>query len=80
MKVKALGKFEHVFDTTVSRTRKRGEIFDVSEERAKVLLMNSLVVIVEEPKEHKQEKMAQIDKVIKEQTEPKKKGGRPKKK
>lgn len=38
MKVRALPIFEGVIDSEVGRTRKVGEEFEVSEERAKVLL------------------------------------------
>lgn len=49
MKVKAKQEFELIIDATIGRTRKLGEEWEVSEERAKVLLEHNLVNVVEEP-------------------------------
>lgn len=51
MKVQAKIHFERVTDVTVGRPRKAGEIFEVSEERAKVLLEHNLVSVLPEEKE-----------------------------
>lgn len=58
MKVKANTKFESIIDKTIGRPRKNGEVFEVSEERAKLLMDHNLILIVEEePKEEiKEEK------------------------
>lgn len=50
MKLKAKQEFEKIIDSTIGRVRKNGEIFEVSEDRAMVLLKANLVEIVEEPK------------------------------
>lgn len=50
MKVKALKKFETVVDSTVNRTRKCDEIFEVDKARAEKLLDANLIVVVEEEK------------------------------
>lgn len=63
MKVQAKHQFEHVIDTTVHRTRKAGEIFEVSEERGKLLLEHNLVNVLPEEKEEE----------IKEEKKPRKK-------
>lgn len=47
VKVKAKQEFEFVTDVTVWRSRKNGEEFVVSEERAKTLLDAGLVTLVE---------------------------------
>lgn len=60
MKLKALQEFERIVDSTIGRTRKNGEIFEVSEERAKVLLNANLVEVVEE-------KIEKVEKVVKEE-------------
>lgn len=49
MKVKAKQEFELIIDATIGRTRNLGEEWEVSEERAKVLLEHNLVTVVEEP-------------------------------
>lgn len=58
MKVQAKIHFERVTDVTVGRPRKAGEIFEVSEERAKVLLEHNLVSVLpeEENTEEKEKK------------------------
>lgn len=48
MKLRAKQKFEFVTDLIVKRPRKNGEVFEASEERAKALLENNLVEIVDE--------------------------------
>ena len=76
MKVKALSRFEHVLDSTIGRTRKKGEVFEVSKERADVLFKNGLIQFVnDEPT--KEEKMAELAKAIDEADKPKR--GRKKK-
>lgn len=47
MKVKALKKFERVCDSSVNRTRKDGEIFEVDKERADLLVSKGLVEVLE---------------------------------
>ena len=72
MKVKAKQEFGLIIDATIGRTRNLGEEWEVSEERAKVLLEHNLVTVVEEP---------QVIKAAPEETvevKPKKRG-RPKK-
>ena len=49
MKVKAKQEFGLIIDATIGRTRNLGEEWEVSEERAKVLLEHNLVTVVEEP-------------------------------
>lgn len=49
MKVKAKQEFGLIIDATIGRTRNLGEVWEVSEERAKVLLEHNLVTVVEEP-------------------------------
>lgn len=53
MKVKAKKAFESITDLTVNRKRVYGEVFEVTEERAKVLLGRDLVEVVEEEKKPK---------------------------
>lgn len=48
MKVKAKKAFESITDLTVNRKRVYGEVFEVTEERAKVLLDRDLVEVIEE--------------------------------
>lgn len=48
MKVKANKNFESIIDATIGRVRKNGEVWEVSEQRAKVLLEHNLVSVVEE--------------------------------
>jgi hypothetical protein len=52
MKVQARHEFENITDITVNRPRKAGEIFEVDEKRAKLLLDHHLIEILpqEEPK------------------------------
>lgn len=50
MKVQARHEFEHVTDVTVNRPRKAGEVFEVSEERGKLLLEHNLVYVLEDEK------------------------------
>lgn len=66
MKVKALNRFEHILDSTIGRTRHRGEIFDVDPERAKLLMANNLVVEIEDPAKEpeRMEKMEELANVI----------------
>ena len=47
MKVKAKQEFGLIIDATIGRTRNLGEEWEVSEERAKVLLNAGLVTVVE---------------------------------
>lgn len=54
MKVKANKSFERITDLTIGRPRKDGEIFEVDESRAKVLLDRNLVSVVEEKEEVKE--------------------------
>lgn len=49
MKVKAKQEFGLIIDATIGRTRNLGEEWEVTEERAKVLLNAGLVTVVEEP-------------------------------
>lgn len=79
MKVKALNRFEHILDSTIGRTRHRGEIFDVDPERAKLLMANNLVVEIEDPAKEpeRMEKMEELAKAIDEADKPKR--GRKKK-
>lgn len=55
MKVEALERFEHVLDMTVKRKRVKGEIFDVDEDRAKLLESHNLVKILDKKEEPKEE-------------------------
>lgn len=71
MKVKAKQEFGLIIDATIGRTRNLGEEWEVSEERAKVLLEHNLVTVVEEPHVLK----AAPEEIV----EVKKKRGRPKK-
>lgn len=48
MKVKAKQEFGLIIDATIGRPRNLGEEWEVSEERAKVLLEHNLVTVVEE--------------------------------
>lgn len=64
MKVRAKQKFETIIDSTIGRKRKNGEVFEVSEERAKLLLNNDLVDLIEEPKQE-----IEFKEEIKEKTE-----------
>lgn len=73
MKVKAKKRFEYITDNTVNRKRKEGEIFEVDESRAKLLLDHNLIEIVREV-----EIETPIEEV-KEETKPKKRGRKPKK-
>lgn len=67
MKLKAKKEFEKIIDSTIGRVRKNGEIFEVSEDRAMVLLKANLVEIVEEPKkEVVEEKIAEKQEVAEE--------------
>jgi len=52
MKVKALKSFENVVDTQVGRVRKENETFEVSDDRARILLDHKLVIVVEELNAH----------------------------
>lgn len=70
MKVKAKKRFEYITDNTVNRKRKEGEIFEVDESRAKLLLDHNLIEIVRE---------AEIEAPIEEEPKPKKRGRKPKK-
>lgn len=72
MKVRAKQEFELMIDATIGRTRKLGEEWEVSEERAKVLLEHNLVTVVEEP----EIRVAAPEEI--EEVKPKKRG-RPKK-
>lgn len=47
MKVKAKQEFGLIIDATIGRTRNLGEEWEVTEERAKVLLNAGLVTVVE---------------------------------
>lgn len=49
MKVRAKQEFGLIIDATIGRTRNLGEEWEVTEERAKVLLNAGLVTVVEEP-------------------------------
>lgn len=73
MKVKAKKRFEYITDNTVNRKRKEGEIFEVDESRAKLLLDHNLIEIVREV-----EIETPIEEV-KEEPKPKKRGRKPKK-
>ena len=55
MKVKALKKFETIKDKTINRVRKEGEVFEVDEKRAELLLKNELIEIINEIKEEVEE-------------------------
>ena len=72
MKVKAKQEFGLIIDATIGRTRNLGEEWEVTEERAKVLLNAGLVTVVEEP----EIRMAAPEEI--EEIKPKKRG-RPKK-
>lgn len=54
MKVKANKEFEWILDSTVGRSRVNGEIFEVDEDRANVLIEKGLVIpmdmVIEEKK------------------------------
>ena len=54
MKLKALKSFETIIDATIGRKRIEGEIFEVDEDRAKVLLDHELVEVVIEEKPKKE--------------------------
>ena len=74
MKVKAKRRFEYVIDTTVNRIRREGEIFDVNDERAKLLLKHHLIEILpEEIAERVIEKSEEIKTNVKKRGRPKKK-------
>ena len=51
MKVRAKQGFEFITDSTIGRVRKNGEIFEVDEDRAKLLLKHDLIEVIEEAKE-----------------------------
>lgn len=51
MKVQATKKFESIIDATIGRKRPAGEVFEVNEQRAQLLLSRGLVIAVDEPKE-----------------------------
>lgn len=70
MKVKAKKRFEYITDNTVNRKRKEGEIFEVDESRAKLLLDHNLIEIVSEFIE---------EAPVEEEPKPKKRGRKPKK-
>lgn len=50
MRVKARDSFQFVIDATIGRKRLPGEEWEVSEERAQLLLSRGLVRVVEEKK------------------------------
>lgn len=63
MKVRAKETFGHVLDLTVNRARLEGEVFEVGEERADLLLSMDLVDVIVEDKE-KLEKMKVVAEII----------------
>lgn len=65
MKVKANKNFENMIDKTVGRKRKEGEIFEVDEARANLLLKHNLVEFIKVDKS-KAEIEAEMEPVIKE--------------
>lgn len=65
MKLVALKKFETINDKTINRPRKEGEIFEVDEARAKLLISNAVAKIYEEPEQEVKEEPKEPKKAVK---------------
>ena len=67
MKVQARHEFENITDITVNRPRKAGEIFEVDEERAKLLLDHHLIEILPQEEPKAEPKVEEIKEEVKEE-------------
>ena len=77
MKLRALKSFEKIIDGSIGRPRKNGEIFEVDQKRAELLLSHKLVEIVPELKAEEPPVTPMVEE---KQEEPKKKRTRKTKK